>query len=85
MPKEAETDLLWPMQNGKYLHYLTSSFRWRELVIERFFVKTSMRNRTYVHGRPDMYDYKTWTIIDLKRTRSSGNMRMVYMYGIPRS
>jgi hypothetical protein len=69
-PKETETELLWSMQSGKYLHYLTSSFRWRELDIEREIFCMDIDEKLYIHGRLDMYDYKTQTIIDLKTTNA---------------
>lgn len=69
-PKEAETELLWSMQSGKYLHQLTSSFRWRELDIERMIFCQDIDEKLYIHGRLDMYDYKTQTIIDLKTTNA---------------
>jgi hypothetical protein len=69
-PKEDETELLWSMQSGKYLHQLTSSFRWRELDIEREIFCQDIDEKLYIHGRLDMYDYKTQTIIDLKTTNA---------------
>jgi hypothetical protein len=66
-PKEAETELLWSMQSGKYLHQLT---RWRELDIEREIFCQDIDEKLYIHGRLDMYDYKTQTIIDLKTTNA---------------
>jgi hypothetical protein len=68
--REDEPELLWSLQSGKYLHQLTSSFRWRELDIERESFCQDIDEKLYIHGRLDMYDYKTQTIIDLKTTNA---------------
>jgi CRISPR/Cas system-associated exonuclease Cas4 (RecB family) len=64
--QETEAELLWSLQSGKYLHNLTNSFRWRELDIEKEILCQDIDEKLYIHGRLDMYDYKTETIIDLK-------------------
>jgi len=66
--QETEAELLWSLQSGKYLHNLTNSFRWRELDIEKEILCQDIDEKLYIHGRLDMYDYKTETIIDLKTT-----------------
>jgi hypothetical protein len=58
------------MESGKYLHQLTTSSRWRELDIEREIFCQDIDEKLYIHGRLDMYDYKTQTIIDLKITNA---------------
>lgn len=68
--KEDELDLLWSLQSDKYLHNLTNSFRWRELDIEKEIVCRDIDEKLYLHGRLDMYDYRTQTIIDLKITNA---------------
>lgn len=66
--QETEAEPLWSLQSGKYLHNLTNSFKWRELDIEKEILCQDIDEKLYVHGRLDMYDYKTETIIDLKTT-----------------
>jgi PD-(D/E)XK nuclease superfamily len=68
--KEDKPELLWSLQSGKYLHNLTNSFRWRELDIEKEILFQDIDEKLYLHGRLDMYDYKTQTIIDLKVTNA---------------
>jgi PD-(D/E)XK nuclease superfamily len=66
--EENEAQLLWSLQSGKYLHNLTNSCRWRELDIEKEILCQGIDEKLYIHGRLDIYDYKTDTIIDLKTT-----------------
>jgi hypothetical protein len=66
--KEDETEFLWSLQSGKYLHNLTNSFKWRELDTEKEILCQDIDEKLYIHGRLDMYDYKSETIIDLKTT-----------------
>jgi hypothetical protein len=68
--REDEPEFLWSLQSGKYLHNLTNSFRWRELDIEKEILFQDIDEKLYLHGRLDMYDYKTQTIIDLKTTNA---------------
>jgi CRISPR/Cas system-associated exonuclease Cas4 (RecB family) len=68
--EENEAEHLWCLQSAKYLHNLTSSYRWRELDIEKEILFQDIDEKLYIHGRLDMYDYKTLTIIDLKTTNA---------------
>lgn len=70
LPLRQFFDLVYNVQSGKYLHNLTNSFRWRELDIEKEILCQDIDGRLYIHGRLDMYDYKTQTIIDLKTTNA---------------
>lgn len=65
---EQKVEDLWSIQSGKFLHNLTYSYRWRELDVEVDFPCSDIAETLQIHGRLDMYDYKTQTIIDLKTT-----------------
>jgi hypothetical protein len=42
----------------------------RKLDVEKEFYLSNIDERIYVHGRLDMYDYKSGTIIDLKTSNA---------------
>lgn len=66
----SSTGRLWSILSGRYLHNLTYAYRWRELDIEKKFFLPDIDEMLHVHGRLDMYDYKSETIIDLKTTNA---------------
>src|SRR5438093_2276182 len=73
---------LWPMQSGKLLHGLTYAYSWRELEIEKKIMLPDIEEELTLHGRLDMYDHHSETLIDLKTTKS---VRWQYNSGmIPR-
>jgi CRISPR/Cas system-associated exonuclease Cas4 (RecB family) len=70
------------MQSGKLLHGLTYAYSWRELGTEKKVMLPDIEEELILHGRLDMYDHRSETLIDLKTTTS---LRWQYNSGmIPR-
>jgi CRISPR/Cas system-associated exonuclease Cas4 (RecB family) len=73
---------LWAMKSGKLLHGLTYAYSWRELEIEKKIMLSDIEEELTLHGRLDMYDHRSETLIELKTTAS---LRWQYNSGmIPR-
>jgi hypothetical protein len=63
-------DSLWAMKSGKLLHALAYAYSWRELEIEKKIMLPDIEEELTLHGRLDMYDHHSETLIDLKTTAS---------------
>jgi CRISPR/Cas system-associated exonuclease Cas4 (RecB family) len=61
---------LWAIQSGRLLHGLTYAYSWRELDAEKEITLPDIGETLTFHGRLDMYDHRTETLIDLKTTTS---------------
>ena len=59
---------MWSSVRGDLLHQITYAYKWREMDIEHDVRLDDGRVATLV-GRLDMYDWKSFTIIDLKTTK----------------
>lgn len=73
-PEDSNSDStvedLWSLQSRRYLHNLTYSYKWREFDIEKELLAKDIDEKLFIHGKLDMYDYKSQTIIDLKTTNA---------------
>ncbi|HKG88477.1 MAG TPA: hypothetical protein VKA95_09140 [Nitrososphaeraceae archaeon] len=59
---------MWNSVRGDLLHQITYAYKWREIDIDYDVILRDGRVATLA-GRLDMYDWRTFTIIDLKTTK----------------
>jgi hypothetical protein len=70
------------MKSGKLLHGLIYAYSWRELEIEKKIMLPDIGEELTLHGRLDMYDHRSETLIELK---TAASLRWQYNSGmIPR-
>ena len=65
---ESTIENMWSSVRGDLLHKLTYAYKWSEMDIEHEVILNDGRVATLT-GRLDMYDWKSFTIIDLKTTK----------------
>tara|TARA_Y100000996_G_scaffold404170_1_gene377964 strand:- start:1454 stop:2260 length:807 start_codon:yes stop_codon:yes gene_type:complete len=80
-PEQLVQDLsieqMWSTVRGDFLHQMTNAYDWNELEMQ-YQVNLKDGKHATLHGRLDMYDWKTKTIMDLK---SVTNLRHQVKHG----
>ncbi len=68
---------MWSTVRGNFLHQMTNAYDWNELEMQ-YKIKLDNDKQVILHGRLDMYDWQTKTIMDLK---SVSNLRHQIKHG----
>ena len=75
--QDLSVEQMWSTVRGDFLHQMTKAYDWNELEMQ-YKVELDNGKQAILHGRLDMYDWKTKTIMDLK---SVSNLRHQVKHG----